>query len=143
MPLTNLKEIKRTHWLILLFIGSQSNFSQLILWYMGHFIKIEANSDTFILSSLNFIFQFFVKIRIPRRAQSTQSSRSWINALHKSHLRPGVKKVFFTKQIVKPRVNFLYSFASHWFTRHCLIEYTTKTSNLGVLLNICALVEDI
>ena len=63
--------------------------------------------------------------------------------MHKTRLRRTPPKKLFSKHILEPRVNFLYSFVSYWFTRHCLIKCTTKMSNLGVLLNIYTLVGDL
>ena len=96
---------------------------------MSHIIKIEAKSNTFILSNLNFIFQFFVKIRMPHSARIIKMRLNQCVAKEPPGTR-SQKVIFF----FEPRVNFLYSFVSHWFTRHCLIKYTTKISDLGDLL---------
>ena len=53
---------------------------------MSHFIKIEA----FILSSLNIIFQYFIKIRIPRRVRLV---KMWLN--RKNFLRLCANKSFW------------------------------------------------
>ena len=94
MSLTNLKVVKRTHWLILLLIASQFNFLNSFCDNMSHLIKIEAKSNSFILSTLNFVFQFSVKIRIPCSARIIKMQLN--QYLHKKTLlRHRVQKCFF------------------------------------------------
>ena len=61
----------------------------------------------------------------------------------KALLRPDIKNIIFSKQKVEPRVYFLILFIIQWFTRHCLIKFTTNISNLRVFLGTYTLVNDI
>ena len=68
MSLKNFKVVKRTIWLILSLIKSQfkfwTSFSD-IGTILSRLMHLSSKSQTFILGSLNFIFKFFAKFRIP------------------------------------------------------------------------------
>ena len=66
-----------------------------------HYIKIEVKSNTFILSSLNSIFQFFVKICNQNAAESLRYVRTFVFCQG---------KMFFPWQKVEPSVDFPYKF---------------------------------